>query len=178
MAIETFLIEDSEKMIAEPEHLEEWTKTVEELKLEGQKELVKPDKSPIPFLPMNANMRAVYKTLCPLYQDVKKYSSSTIPLRVLSLIALAQKEEYFKEIEIWHADDKPDPIAVGYIKDRYSNDGQFIIARWGDELQDFPTLEAKAKEIYRKRVTAKVAEISIDGIVEKYFAGRSPYIDI
>jgi len=177
MAIEVFLIEDSEKLITEPEHLEEWTKTVEELGLEGQKELAQPGKSPIPFQPMNAIMQTVYKILCPKSESVKSYKASTIPLRVLSLIALAEKEGYFKEIDIWHADDKPDPIAVGYVKGRYYTDEVFILARWGDELQDFPALEAKARKIFRERVQSKMRTLSVDEIVDKKFSNKSTYVD-
>lgn len=153
MAIETFLIEEAEKLIAEPEQIEEWTKTVEELGLKGQQELVKPEKSPIPFQPMNRRMQRVYQTLCPARIEVAKYNKSTIPLRVLSLIALAQKEEYFKEIEIWYDDKEPDPIAVGLTKSRYDDDGMFILARWGDELKDFPTLLNEAKERWKKTIS-------------------------
>jgi hypothetical protein len=177
MAIEVFLIEDSEKLIAEPEHLEEWTKTVEELKLEGQQKLAKPEKSPIPFQPMNTIMQVVYGILCPEKEPVNRYEASTIPLRVLSLIALAEREKYFTDIDIWHANDKPDPIAVGYTNGRYSSNGMFILARWGDELQDFPTLEAKAKKIFKDRVQNKIKTLNADEIVEKKFANRSVYID-
>jgi len=170
MAIETFLIEEAEKLISEPEELEQWTKTVEELGLEGQKELMKPDKSPIPFQSMNKNMQAVYKTLCPVKHKVKTYKSSTIPVRVLSLIALAQKEGYFQEIEIWSAEDKPDPVAVGFTGSTWSNDGVFIIARWGEELTDFITLEKKAKEIFKQAVKNTISALNVDAVVDKFFS--------
>jgi len=173
MAIETFLIEEAEKLISEPEELEQWTKTVEELGLEGQRELAKPDKSPIPFQSMNKNMQAVYKILCPRRYAVKSYKSSTIPMRVLSLIALAEKEQYFKEIEIWSAEDKPDPVAVGFTGSTWSNDGVFIIARWGDELTDFATLEKRAREIFMRNVQNTLEALDVNTVVNKYFSTAS-----
>lgn len=154
MAIETYLIEDSEKMIAEPEHLEEWTKTVEELGLDGQKGLAREDKSPVPFPMMNEGMKRVYKTLCPQQTRVKAYSNSTIPLRVLSLIALSEREKYFNKIEIWDDQESPDPIAVGYLNDSYSSP-LYIIARWGDELRDFASLKKEAIAKWKERKSAE-----------------------
>lgn len=182
MAIETYLIEDSEKMVAEPEHLEDWLKTIEELGLEGQKTLTKEEKSPIPFPLLNTGMERVYKTLCPTKTEIKKYSHSTIPLRVLSLIALAEREKYFNRIEIWDDNEKPDPIAVGYINGSYSSP-MHIIARWGDELKDFASLKKEAMARWKEQKTAKWrAEISelqaklnnADSQCEQYFVSLEP----
>ena len=172
MAIETYLIEDSEKMISEPEHLEEWLKTVEDLGLEGQKELAKPGKSPIPFLAMNRAMERVYATLCPNKTKVHQYRNSTIPLRVLSLIALSEREKYFCKVEIWDDKEKPDPVAVGYLNDNYDSP-TFLIARWGDELRDFPSLKNEAITRFRenKKRDYQAKLDSLEGDIAKYFAG-------
>lgn len=180
MAIETYLIEDSEKMILEPEHLEEWTKTVLELGLEGQQQLQKSDKSPVPFLMMNTIMQRVYETHCPTKGCVKAYSNSTIPLRVLSLIALSEREKYFAKIEIWNDNVNPDPIAVGYLTDEY-NSPKYLIARWGDELKDFASLKKEAivrwreqKQIEcKKRINEYARRLKeIDDLAEQYFNGE------
>lgn len=172
MAIETYLIEDSEKMISEPEHLDEWTKIVGELGLEGQQKLAKPEKSPIPFIKMNSGMEHVYDLLCPNHGEVKSYSNTTIPLRVLSLIALAEREKYFSQIKIWDNNADPDPIAVGYSDDTYSSP-KFIIARWGDELRSFEELKqiAKKKWIANKSIELNEKLNTIQTSAEKYFNG-------
>jgi len=157
MAIEIFFIEEMDKVITENENLDKWLDTVNELGLEGQLSLVSEGKTPIPFKRMTNIERNVYEYLCPNYENVKKYKGSAIPLRVLSLIALAEKEKYFGRIDIWYASENPDPIVVGYKcrpgQDpndvcKYVNDGIYMIARWGDELKSFYELQKMAKEAY------------------------------
>jgi hypothetical protein len=180
MAIETYLIEDSEKMIAEPEHLEEWNQLVEELNLDGQKTLKDGDKSPIPFPMMTTGERRVYEVLCPNKTEVKEYHNNTIPLRVLSLIALSQRENYFNEIQIWDDTAKPDPIAVGIVGDKWSGK-HYIIARWGDELRAFAELKQLALVRWVEDNKAKLNEIiegaklhlaTIDSLAVKHFNGE------
>lgn len=171
MAIETYLIEEAEKLISEPEEAEAWTKIVEEVGLEGQKQLVKPEKGPIPFIAMTKVMERVYETLCPGKEDVKKYKDSAIPMRVLSLIALSEREKYFHKIEIW-SDKVVDPVVVGYLTKEYSSP-LFLIARWGDELRSFPELLQLAKE---RKKSQKLAEYkskmnSIEWNIDTYFDG-------
>ena len=154
--IETYLMEDSEKMISDVEHLEEWTKIVEELGLTGQQALAKPAKSPIPFLPLNEISERVYGTLCKFHTSVKIYKRSTIPLRILSLIALSENEKYFHHIEIWD-DNDPDPVVIGYVNDTYSSP-KFLIGRWGDELRSFEELKQIAKKKWSEEKIAELTE--------------------
>lgn len=177
--VEEFLVEESEKMVGELEHLDEWLSKVEELGLDGQKNLTKQDKSPIPFLIMNKSMERVYETLCPQKINVKQFADTTIPLRVLSLIALAKQEQYFHEIQIWSDNSSPDPIAVGKLTDSY-NSPLYIIARWGDELRSFAELKKNAiqKCINQKTLEFKkqISEFNnklqdIDVLVEEYMNG-------
>lgn len=180
MAIETYMIEDADKLIAEPEQLEEWTKTVNELGLDGQISLMKQDKSPIPFAKMNETEERVYKTLCPQRTAVKSYNNGTIPLRVLSLIALSEREHYFPYIEIWDDHASPDPIAVGKSSDNYNAD-LYLIARWGDELRSFVELkqiamqrwiEEKKTDLKDKISEAQNNLANIETKAEKYFQGN------
>jgi hypothetical protein len=147
MAVETYLEEELKDLVTDAEKTDEWKKKVEELGLTGQQELVgDPEKSPVPFPRMTGEMQNVYKTLCPQYGGVENYRGSTIPLRVLSMLALAKQENYFQTLEIWSNDSSPDPILVGYVGNRY--DGlPFIIARWGDELRSFVELKQQAAKI-------------------------------
>ena len=52
--IETFYVSETVNLIHDNDALTKWNEKVEELKLSGQKEVVKEDKSPIPFLWMNS----------------------------------------------------------------------------------------------------------------------------
>jgi len=168
MAIESFLIDEVENLITDCEDLDKWQALVDEVGLEGQKELQSGDgKSPVPFPPMTTEMIRVYQTLCPNHNSVNRYSGTTIPLRVLSLLALCKQEQYFKTIQVWYAEDKPDPIAVGYIENEWSG-VPYLIARWGDELASFPELKALA--IKRKIETAtnelKQVKIKVSAMIE------------
>ena len=172
MAIETYMIEEAEKLICEPEEVEKWNKLVEEAGLEGQKELIKPEKSPIPFIALTKSMERVYETLCPGKEDAKAYKDSAIPLRVLSLIALSEREKYFYKIQIW-SDKVKDPVVVGVLNNSYSSP-LFLIARWGDELRSFPELLKLAKErLKQQKMNEYKTKIStIDESIDKHFNGE------
>lgn len=111
--VETFLVEETVELIYDNEKLEEWNKAINDLGLKGQGQIVKKDKSPIPFLFMKQNLINVFETLCPVKSPIENYSTTAIPVEILKLVLLSKKEEYFKNIEIWYDDVKPDPICVG-----------------------------------------------------------------
>ncbi len=160
MAIETYLRDEVKTLVTNSADLAEWKSKCEELGLTGQLNLAQPEKSPIPFPIMNKAMVNVYETLCPKKEDVADFDGGAIPLKVLSLIALSQHEQYFDHIQVWSDDAKPDPIAVGVImQDGHKEDNEYyvkqryIIARWGDELASFAELKMRAIErwVIKKR---------------------------
>ncbi|WP_448510673.1 hypothetical protein [Immundisolibacter sp.] len=176
MAIEVFLIEEAE-LISNPEATDEWLQKVNELGLEGQKELAKPEKSPVPFPRLKKAEQRVYETLCPNKVEVQDYNNSTIPLKVLSLIALAEKGNYFTGIQIWDDYEKPDPIAVGYIGSQWNGDF-FIIARWDDELRSFAELQNMAVKRWVEEKTADLKDklANVEQLARKHFKGESTEI--
>jgi len=111
--VETFVIEETASLIYDNDELERWNSLVSELGLEGQKEIVKPDKSPIPFMHLKSNMVAVFDTLCPVRVAVENYSLTPIPTEILELVMLSKREGYFQKMEIWYDDKSPDPVCVG-----------------------------------------------------------------
>lgn len=111
--VETFLIEETSSLIYDNEQLDKWNKLVNELDLEGQQEIVKPSKSPIPFMFIKDSMKKVFETLCPRVVDVDKYNITPIPVEILGLVALSKMENYFQKIQIWYDDKNPDPLCVG-----------------------------------------------------------------
>ena len=177
MAVETYVETELQDLITDVEKNEEWKKKVEELGLAGQVEMIAGKKSPIPFPIMNSAMKNVYKTLCPRSQDVTKYARTTIPSRVLEMIGLCVKENYFPILKVWFDDVQPDPILVGYTKDNEWDGERHIIARWGDELRSYPEL----REIARKRLvesqTPKIAVYvsSLDARVQSFLDGNSEF---
>lgn len=130
MAVETYLEEELKELVVDAEKNDEWQEKVKELGLQGQQGMTVEEKSPIPFPRMTREMNNVYKTLCPTPEPVERYSGSTIPLRVVSMIALCRQEQYFAEIKVWHNLTAPDPVLVGYQTKSWDSP-MFIIARWG-----------------------------------------------
>lgn len=112
-AVETFVIEETASLIYDNEQLEKWNNLVKDLGLEGQTKIVKPEKSPIPFMFIKTGMKNVFETLCPRKVEVSKYDVTPIPLEILDLVALSKRESYFKKVEIWYDDKNPDPLCVG-----------------------------------------------------------------
>lgn len=111
--VETFVIEETAELIYDGEALENWNNLVSELGLKGQSQIVKPEKSPIPFLHLKKGLVNVLKTLCPREYKVEDFNVTPIPVEILKLISLSVKENYFEEIKIWYDDKSPDPCAVG-----------------------------------------------------------------
>ena len=114
--VETFLIEENVELIYDNEKLEKWNSLVVQLGLEGQANITKPDKSPIPFMHMKRSLIAMFNVLCPVKTNIRQFNITPIPLEILDLVSLSEKEQYFSEIEIWYDDKKPDPVCVGKIE--------------------------------------------------------------
>jgi hypothetical protein len=180
--VQTFLVEETKELIYDNDSLNEWKIKCEELGLSAQLELSTKEKSPVPFEFMNTVAKRVYETICPAKVNYKQYAKTAIPLEVLSLIALSEKEGYFKEIQIWYDDKTPDPFAVGFRKrsgSTYDWDYEFYtIARWGDALRPFEELKEMAIKSFHKTqklglqskmIEAKQKLESLEITVAKYF---------
>tara|TARA_R110000868_G_scaffold117867_3_gene312925 strand:- start:205 stop:879 length:675 start_codon:yes stop_codon:yes gene_type:complete len=113
--VETFIINETAELIYDNEQLTKWNDLVTELGLEGQTQIVKKDKSPIPFMHLKKGLQNVLETLCPRKVDVINYNITPIPVEILDLIALSYKEQYFHKIEIWYDDQNPDPCCIGVV---------------------------------------------------------------
>lgn len=111
--VETYLVEETVDLIYDGEKLDKWNDLVAELGLKGQNSIRQPEKSPIPFQPMNEQLKATFEVLCPTKVDVENYNASSIPVEILSLLALSKKEGYFHEIKIWYDEKQKDPLCVG-----------------------------------------------------------------
>ena len=157
MQIEEYLVEDQElETILDGDKLEEWKEKCEEMGLEGQLKLCQEGASPIPFRIMSKEEQRVYNTLLTSHCAVKEFASEMIPLRVLSLIALAEKEQYFYGVSVWYSEMDKDPIVIGKQEEVY-NSPLFLIARWGEELESFVILKQRAIE---KAVATKKSQLT------------------
>jgi hypothetical protein len=185
--VQTFIVEESKELIYDSDKIQEWKNKCEELGLSNQLLLAEKDKSPVPFECMNEVQKRVYETLCPAKENYKQYKRTAIPLEVLSLIALAEKEGYFNEIQIWYDNKTPDPIAVGLIKETDWRYLYYSIAKWGDELRPFEELKEKAMQVYRNTsfltLSHKVNDAknnieNLDINVARYFDVQAEHYDI
>jgi len=157
--VETFIIEETSELIHDNEKLDKWNQRVEELGLQGQKEVVVVGKSPIPFLWMNSGIVATFETLCPKKVLVEKYSLTPIPVEILDLVSLSHNEQYFDFIEVWYNDQDRDPAVIGYsVPEEYKGREdyyqkayakKYLIGRWADVKESLDTLITKAKNIWK-----------------------------
>ena len=184
--VETF--ECSETASEPIEASEEAIGIIDSLGLAGQQSLVsKTDKKDrCPYRAMRADEAFVYRTICPRSVEIKKYEGSPIPLRVLQIAAHANSLGIFKEMYVWSQEDSTtkDPVLVAVKHGGYEfiDDGLFILARWGDELETFSTLLKKAIGIARERLMSQarkmlpiVENMSDSDIVR---AGRQSRIEV
>jgi len=159
--VETFIIEETSNLIHDGEALKKWNEKVQELGLEGQKDvLVVKDKSPIPFMWMNDAIIATFETLCPTKVLVEKYDKTPIPLEILDLVSLSKNEGYFYKMEIWYNEQEKDPVCVGYCEDLTKTEKdewykyktyyakKYLIGRWADVKASLDTLTKKARQIF------------------------------
>jgi hypothetical protein len=195
--VETFIIEETISLIYDNDQLDAWNKKVEELGLTGQTKLVKPDKSPVPFMFMNQTTKAVFETLCPRKVSIESYNITPIPVEILDLVALSKKEDYFDKLEIWYDDKNPDPACVGINKkwgemNNYNfatqkeaesaigkslsswnyEEKYYLLGKWADVKQSFEQLKARAIERFKEQ------EINTAKTQIKYYERKIEDIDI
>ena len=149
--VETFVIEETAELIYDGEALENWSNLIQELGLKGQTQIVKPEKSPIPFMHMKKGLVETMKILCPRQVKVEEYAVTPIPLEILKLIALSKKDSYFEVIQVWYDDKSPDPCVVGINYAYYST----VDGRWDkrfnskEEAQDYMTKQGYSGSPYK-----------------------------
>ena len=127
--VQTYLIEETKELIYDNEKLEEWENLVKKLGLEGQTNIQKPTKSPIPFLCMNDIQINIISTLCPRHVEIDEYNLTPIPVELLEMVALSMREEYFQRIEIWYDEKEKCPAVVGIT-------GHFYESSWHNDSNE------------------------------------------
>ncbi len=115
MQIEIYLEDEIKDMIADVPEREKWEQQCRDLGLDGQLSLAQPEKSVMPFTAMTREQYRVYSLVCSEKCELREFRKEAIPLRVLSIAALADTEQYFTRLEIWSEPSGLDPLLVGKI---------------------------------------------------------------
>lgn len=136
---------------------------MEELELDGQKQLVSPAESKsgggsrCPYREITSEERFVYRTMCPVSINIARYNAAPIPLRVLRIASHANSLGLFKRLMIWDHETVTvkAPVLVAFTGGEYEwiDNRCFILARWGEELETFATLLKRAVISARERLT-------------------------
>ena len=168
MEVETF--ECTETAHEPLDACQEAVALMEELGLDGQKELVTPKPvdgfaKRVPYREITDAEAFVYRVLCPNVTPLKKYNRSPIPLRVLQVAAHAESLGMFKELRVWDkaSPSVKDPVLVGVMKHKQYDwmDGQtFILARWGEELEAFVVLSKRAFDAKRNELVDSLKRVA------------------
>lgn len=192
--VETFYVEETINLVHDNDALSKWNDRVEELKLTGQKSVVKDEKSPIPFLWMNEAIIATFEILCPTKVPINDYDKTPIPVELLDVVALCVNEKYFDSIMIWYNEKQKDPVIVGYLlpeknknestawaREYYSK--KYLIGRWADVKASMDALISRAKEIFfhnetirlKKEIRDRSRELEdLESTIANKFGGAMP----
>lgn len=196
--VETFFVEETVNLIHDNEALNKWNEKVEELGLHGQRQVVKTEKSPIPFMWMNQAMVATFETLCPRKVCIEEYGKTPIPVEILELVSLCNKEQYFDGIKVWYNDKQKDPVVIGYkmkSSQKFGNNWEseydnyverYLIGRWADVKASLDELVKRAKNLFFKSETVRLKQEirdrqrtieDLETIVEAKFGNAMPITD-
>lgn len=167
MLVETFEIQEVDEQSSEQNV--ECLELLTELELIGQRRFYAQESEGdgvFPYRKMTAQEKLVIQTLLPEATNLHDYSDAPMPLRVLQVAAHAKglvrhKADKDYAIEVWHPSnaDYKDPYLVLRDGEKYGRHQYYILARWGDELDNFNTMIEAAKKILAAKRQAALAQI-------------------
>jgi len=170
MKVQTY---EQTECAAEPiDMAEEAIGLIEEMGLEGQMRMVTPPDTDtgergirMPYRQIKNEENFVFKTICPTEFDMKKYDKSPIPVRVLQVAAHALSLGFFEKLVVWDATTpiEKDPVLLGiHLPDpeKEYEKRYYLLARWGEELDEWPALIKRVVEIARATYKAGLEKIA------------------
>jgi hypothetical protein len=151
------LVESFECQETKEENVEQSNEAIDlinQLSLTGQQKLICPKddgKIRFPYRQIRRDEKFVYQTLCPNSTPLETFQDCPIPLRVLQIAAHAKSLDLLKRFDVWSAEGLiKDPVLIAYDATSTWQGNCYILARWGEELDSFVALSAKAVDIWRK----------------------------
>ena len=121
---------------------------IESLGLEGQKKIMSPTGTQLPYRQITAQEKLVFECLFPKKCDLTEYKDGPIPLRVMQAAAHVKSLELedLAMLQVWYPTaGKDDPVLVA--RKSYWQSPIYLIARWGQALLPFEELKRKATKI-------------------------------
>lgn len=186
MKVETF--ETTEiGMEGKIENFEETKQLCDKLELKGQQKFLNGEtKQVTPYRKITAQEKLVYSTICSKTTNLNDYDDAIVPLRILQVGAHAMETGLITELVVWHCPngDVKDPVLIGRKKKGSYDYEDYLLARWGEELEPFSELSKKALDILKLEARAslqkealelKNAEANLDTLVESSFAKGSRF---
>ena len=172
MLVETYEVQEVEEQPVEVNS--ECSGLVEELELKGQEKFYNPQEpesaDPFCYRKMTAQEKIVIEAICPQHTNIEKYADGPIPLRVLQVAAHVKelkKMEMLDEkgcIVVYHplSADDPDPYLIYREGAQYSPRSFYLLARWGDELDNWNILKEKARKIITAKLERKYMQVKAE----------------
>lgn len=157
MKVETFIELNEIEQVENSESITEYNKRCIDLGLDNL--CISEGSDVNGLVPMTRIEREVYGNLCPKKTKLTEYKR-VLPKRVLEAYALCKEKGWLedaKKIIIWESEKDLDPVLIAQF-DNYGNDLR-MIARWGDELESFPTLLKRAVEAKKRELSEEVARM-------------------
>lgn len=159
MQIETYECQEVTETL---EQSEEAKALVESLGLSEQRKFYTPSEQPVfPYRKMTAQEKIVYHTILASYAELSKFGESAVPLRVLQVAAHAAQcfQDKQHKLIVYHSPnaDVKDPLLTLRVGSDYTYE-EYILARWGEVLDNFNTLKEHAKKIWIATKRQETAE--------------------
>lgn len=202
MKYESFEV-GNKKILFDWKEEEKYRKAIDDLWLEGQKQLIfKQWNVVVPFPKLSKREIRIWEFFAPKKSELAKYSDSVIPHEVMQIIKLCDTKKYFGRIYILHeAQDDIDPVVLWEIDELYpeweSNAGKvkethtYLIARWWYALKPFEEIidyvKSKWVEIRKEKINAwivkmqmqeKTAEADFSEWLSRWWIDNSVYYDV
>ena len=142
MQVETFEVDE---ITTDQTEVELANLLIDKLGLTGQKNRKAPDGRQIRFRPVTHEENIIYKSLFPQNCKLEEFSAGPIPLRVLEAVERA-KDDGIQFFTVYYPKEiSKDPIIFGKVSDKWG-EPEYLIARWGECLEEFPKLIKQWKE--------------------------------
>ncbi len=151
-----------------PEVNEEALQLIKEMGLTFQEGLYKKtehntDEAAFPFNIASNEQIFTYKVNFPEACELEAYLEP-IPHRVLQILKKAKDTGKFTSFQIWskpEASYRLDPVLVGFIKEGDYKTKVYLLATWGDAIEEYSILLKKAKEKWSNKFNDSLQEIKL-----------------